>query len=69
MLNYLPVGGGVSSMLSPKTITFGEALHYKLHLGMTIGRYFQVQENEYPSNSPVSHTNGAMFLGPSVNEQ
>ena len=29
MLNYFTVKGGISDILSPKTIIYGETLHYK----------------------------------------
>ena len=69
MLNYLPVKGGVSSILSSNTIMPSETLHYKRHLGVNIGKYCQVHEHEDPRNSQVPRTKGAIFIGPSVNEQ
>ena len=69
MINYLPVKGGVSVLLSPKTIMSGETLYYKWHLGLKIGKYFQVHKHEYPSNSRLPRTKGAICLGPSGNEQ
>ena len=37
IINYLPVKGGVSTILSPKTIIHGEEIHYKQHLRLNIG--------------------------------
>ena len=64
MLNYLQVKEGLSVILSPKTITSGETLHYKRHLGINIGQYFQVNEHEDPRNSQVPCTKGAIYLNP-----
>ena len=69
MLNYFPVNGGVSVILSTKTIIFGGTLHYKQHLGIKIGQYCQVHEHEEPRNSQVPRTRGAILLGPSGNKQ
>ena len=67
MLNYLPVKGVFSAILSPKTIMYGETLHYKQHLGVKIVKYYQVHEQEDPSNSQVPQTKGDICLGTSVN--
>ena len=67
MLNYFPVKRRVSQILSTKTIMFGETLHYKQHLGIKIGNYFQVHEHEDPRNSQLPRTKSAIFLGPSGN--
>ena len=67
MINYLPVKGGVFAILSPNTIMYGETLHYKQHLGVKIVKYYQVHEQEDPSNSQVPQTKGYIFLGTSVN--
>ena len=67
ILNHLPVKGVVSSILSPKTIMYGETLHYKQHLGLNIGQYCQVNEHEKPRNSQLPWTKGSICLGPSVN--
>ena len=61
MLRYLPVNGGVSSIPITKTIVSGETLYYKRHLEINIGQYFQVNEQEDPSNSQVPCTKGAFF--------
>ena len=53
MLKYLPVKGGVSAIISPKDIMPGKSLHYKRHLGLNIGQYLQVHDNEYTSNSQL----------------
>ena len=69
MLNYFPVKGGVSTILSPKTIISGEILHYKLHIGLNIGLYWKLHEHEDPSNSQLPQTKETIFIVPSVNEQ
>ena len=45
MINYFPVKGGISFILSTKTIMTSETIHYKQHLGLNIGKYFQVHEH------------------------
>ena len=42
MINYLPVKVRVFSILSPKTIMSCMILHYRRHLGLKIGQYYQV---------------------------
>ena len=69
MLKYLSFKGGVSVILIPKTIMSGETLHYKLHLGLNIGQFCQVNEYEYPKNSQVPWTKVTICLGPSGNKQ
>ena len=69
MLNYFPVKGEISAILSTDTIMSGEKIHYKQHLGLKIGQYYQVNEHENPSNSQVTWTKGNICLVPSRNEQ
>jgi len=56
-------------MLSPMTIMSGETLDYKKHLGLQIGQYCQVHEEDAPRNSQNPRTRGAIALGPSGNLQ
>ena len=60
MLNYFPVKGGVSII---------EKIHYKRHLELKIGQYFQVHEHEYPKNSQGTRAKGAICIGPIIDEQ
>ena len=69
MINYLPVKGGVSAIPITKMIISSDALHYKIHLGIKIGQYCQVNENEDTSNSQVPRTKGTIFRGHIGNEQ
>ena len=69
MINYLPVKGGVSAIPITKMIMSSDALHYKIHLGINIGQYCQVNENEDTSNSQVPRTKGTICRGHSGNEQ
>jgi hypothetical protein len=46
MLNFFPIKGGISDTLSPKTIMSGETLNYKKHLGLQVGQYCQVHEED-----------------------
>ena len=69
ILKYSPFKGGVSAVLSPKTIMYGDTIHYKKHLGINIGHYCQVHENEDPRSSQVTHTKCDICLGTIGNEQ
>ena len=62
MLNFLPVKAGVSDILSTKTIMYSNTLHYKRHLGIKVGQYFQVHDHEDPSNSQLPQTKGEILL-------
>jgi hypothetical protein len=46
---FFPVKGGVSETLSLKTIMTGETLDYKKHLGLQIGQYCHMHEEENPT--------------------
>jgi hypothetical protein len=65
MLNFFPMKGGISNMLSPKTIMTGETLDYKKHLSLQVGQYCQVHEEDTQHNSQSPRTKGAILLGPS----
>ena len=69
LLNYFPPKGGVSAIIRPKTIMYGEQLDYRKHLTLQIGQYCKVHEEENLRNSQVSRTKGAIALGPSGNLQ
>jgi hypothetical protein len=69
LLNLFPTKGGVSDTLSPKTIMSGETLDFKKHIGLQIGQYHQVHEEDTPRNSQVARTKGAISLGPRGNLQ
>ena len=69
LLNFFPTKGGISDTLSPKTIMSGETLNYKKDLSLQIGQYCQVHEEEFPRNSQIPRTKGAISLGPSGNLQ
>jgi hypothetical protein len=69
MLNYFPTKGGVSAMLSPKTIMSGKVLNYKVQLVLQVSQYCQVHEQEFPCNSQLPCTRGTIALGPTGNVQ
>ena len=69
MLNYFPVKGEVSTILSNNTILYSETIHYKQNLGIKIGNYLQLHNHEDSRNSQVPCTKGAILLGPIGNEQ
>ena len=69
LLNFFPSKGGLLDTLSPKTIMLGEMLDYKKDLGLQIGQYCQVHEEEAPCNSQNPRTRSAIALSPSGNLQ
>jgi hypothetical protein len=69
LLNYFPPKGGISDIISPKTIMTGETLSYTLQLTLPLGQYCQVHEEFTPRNSQLPRTQGAICLGPSGNLQ
>jgi hypothetical protein len=69
MLNFFPTKGGISDILSPKTIMSRETLNYKKHLSLQVGQYCQVHEEDTPRNSQSPRTKGAISLGSSGNLQ
>ena len=69
MLNFFPPKGGVSAILSPRTIISGETLDYNKHLALRNGQYCQVHEEDNPRNSHLPRKRGAIALGPGGNLQ
>ena len=69
MLNHFTIKGGIYDTIIPTTIMTGKSLHYRNNLGLRIGRYFQVQEEETPLNRNKTHTKGDICIGPSRNIQ
>ena len=69
MLNHFPVKRGIYDTIIPTTIMTGKNLHCKKHLGLHIGQYFQVNEEDTPCNSNQPRTKCAIFMGPSGNIQ
>lgn len=69
LLNNFPTKGGISDTISLRTIMTGKTLHYKKHLSLKIGQYFQIHEEDEPRNSQLPRTQGAIFLGPTSNIQ
>ena len=69
LLNFFPTKGGVSDILSPRTIMTGETLDFKKHLSLQFGQYCQVHEEDTPRNNQNPRTKGAISLGPSGNLQ
>jgi hypothetical protein len=60
LLIFFPTKGGVSETLSPKTIMSGDTLDYKKHLSLQLGQYYQVHEEDHPSNIQLARTKGAI---------
>ena len=56
-------------MYSPKTIMYGDTLHYKRHLALKIGQYCQVHEEDTQRNDQAAMRKSAICLGPSGNTQ
>ena len=69
MLNYFPTKGGIAIDMNPRAILNGENLNYNRHLKLQFGQYCQVRDNETPRESENARTQGAICLGPSVNQQ
>ena len=69
MINAFPTKGSISATLSPMTIMSGEVLDYKKQLALQVGSYCQVHEEEFPRNSQLPRTRGAIALGPTGNVQ
>ena len=69
MLKYFLVKGGLSDILSTNTIISGEKIHYKRHLVIKNGHYFQGNWYEELKKIEVPQTKGAISLGPSENKQ
>jgi hypothetical protein len=69
MLNFFPMKGGISDMLSPKTIMSGETLEYKEHLSLQVGQYCQVHKEDTLCSSQSPRTKCAISLGLSGNLQ
>ena len=68
-MNNLPVKGVISDMRSLTKITTNNSLHYKRHIGLHIGLYFQVHEEETPRNSNKLRTKGNCCMSTSGNMQ
>ena len=69
LLNFFLTKGGVSNILSPRTITTGETLDFKKHLSLKFSQDCQVHEEDTPHNNQNPRTKGAISLGPSGNLQ
>ena len=69
MLNLFPPKGGVSDILSPRTIMSGKTLDCKKHLALRIGQHCQAHQEDAPRNSQLPRTKGAIALGPGGNLQ
>ena len=69
MINAFPPKRSVSNTYSPRTIMTGNALDFKKHCRCPFGAYVQVHDDRYITNTMVERTQGAIFLGPTVNIQ
>ena len=69
MLNHFPVKGGKSDMIIPTKIMTGDSTHYKRHLGIHIGQYYQANKEETLCNRNEPLTKGAICMVPSINMQ
>ena len=68
-INAFPPKGGVSRMMSPRTIMTGTQLDYKTDCHLTFGAYVQAHQELSPSNTQEACTVSAICLGPSSNIQ
>jgi hypothetical protein len=69
LLNFFPPMDGISDTISPRTLMTGDTLDERCDLPLLFGSYCQVQENDEPRNSQLPRTQGAIYLGPTVNVQ
>jgi hypothetical protein len=66
-LNSFPAVGGISDVLSPRTIIMGTTIDYANHCKIEFGTY--VQTHEPHDNSMLPRTTGAIALCPTGNAQ
>ena len=67
-LNAFPPNGGVSKIMSPRTIMTGIPFDYRKHCCLQFGSYAQMHEDA-TNNRPNARTMGAICLGPTRNLQ
>jgi len=68
-INAFPLKGGMSRMMSPRTIMTGTQPNYKSDCRLAFGAYVQAHQEPSPSNSQEACTVSAICLGPSGNIQ
>ena len=68
-INSFPVKDGASDNLSPRTLITGVRLDANKHCKVPFGTYVQVAEENKPTNTTQTRTQGAIALGPSNNIQ
>jgi len=68
-LNAFPPKGGVSPIISPRSLITGVPLDYKKHCQLAFGSYAQTHEEPEQTNSLNTRTVGAIGLGPTGNLQ
>ena len=67
--NEFTVKGGISDTISSTKIMTGESMHYKKYLGLQIGHYCQLHEEDTSHNINQPRTKGAICMGPRGNIQ
>ena len=68
-INAFPPKGGMSNILSPRTIMMGMQLDYKNDCRLPFSAYVQAHKEPMPTNSQEAQTMGAISLGPTRNIQ
>jgi hypothetical protein len=66
-LNSFPANGGISDVLSPRSIILGTTIDYTQHCKLEYGTY--VQTHEKHDNTMIPRTTGAIALRPTGNAQ
>ena len=69
ILNHFPVKESISDTIITTKIMTGKSLHYKKDIGLHIGQYCQVHEEDTPCNIDQPLTKRAICMGPSGNIQ
>ena len=69
LINAFPPKGGMSNILSPRTIIMGTQLKYKNDCRLPFSAYVQAHEEPVPTNTQEAWTMGAISLGPTGNIQ
>jgi hypothetical protein len=68
-LNNFPHGGGVSSLMSPRTIVTGDTIDFATHCRVPIGAYCEVHDERKITNTELPRTHHAIALNPTGNFQ
>ena len=68
-LNSFPHGGGVSNVMSPRTLVSGDTIDFATHCRVPIGAYCEVHDEQKITNTELPRTHYAITLNPTGNFQ